>query len=133
MSEPAFLQPARTAPESQAKPKVMRRPSQFSSATPAKIQAPTPVVEPMLFAPLTPAQPAVTTIHEPSPWQNDGRFALALLVIVLVVNVTLYYALRQLAPAATQTVLVQSATAATGAVNILDDSKSTVITTTSEQ
>ena len=78
-----------TAPsEPIARPKVMRRPPQFSSPTSATRQPATILADQHLDAPaLDAAMPTTPASSITRPWQDDGRFAVALLAIVITVNV----------------------------------------------
>lgn len=91
------IDPSGTDAEMTARPKVLRRPSQFS--TPVNTPAAQPVNLPV---------PVLQSTEQPagirsSPWQEDGRFGLALVLILLVVNLALMLWLPHLRqpPAAT--------------------------------
>jgi hypothetical protein len=75
------------ATEGSARPKIMRRPAQFSGSLPAAI-------------PALPAIAAAPTKPETAPtrpaWQDDGRFGVALVLSILVVNIALMILLPRL-------------------------------------
>lgn len=72
-----------------ARPKVMRRPSQFSQPASVLRSEPARAIETRLDAPPTRDAATAPTQGAPTlrPWQEDGRFAVALLAIVIAVNV----------------------------------------------
>jgi hypothetical protein len=77
--------PSRVIAAPPVKPKVLRRPAQFSAPT---SHAPTPETTNLRTDALTkPEQPASQALTR--PWQDDGRFAISLLAIVIVVNIAL--------------------------------------------
>lgn len=76
-----------------ARPKVMRRPAQFSKAAP-----PAMADTPHLPIPVAPEPPAPRAMRS-HPWQEDGRFGLALVAILLAVNLALMLWLPHLVPA----------------------------------
>lgn len=59
-----------------ARPKIMRRPAQFSSPSPVII-----VQAPMLNPPTE-----TNSVMATQSWQDDGRFAIALVVVVVAIN-----------------------------------------------
>ncbi|MFM9889685.1 MAG: hypothetical protein ACKVOE_03435 [Rickettsiales bacterium] len=74
------------------RPKVMRRPAQFSQPTP-------PVVaETQLAALPVVSEPSLARLPRTYPWQDDGRFGLALVAILVVVNLALLLWLPHLLP-----------------------------------
>jgi hypothetical protein len=80
------------ATEPLARPKVMRRPSQFSSAptavfTPPRDPEPTPNLADERLPEPTPALPAL--LPAPRGWQDDARFGLVLVLALVVVNAAL--------------------------------------------
>lgn len=75
----------RGAPAPQVKPKIMRRPAQFSTPTLTTANTSTPDLH--LDAPQPVPQHLAAPM--PRPWQDDPRFAIALLAIVIIVNVAL--------------------------------------------
>jgi hypothetical protein len=128
MIERAATRLESSSPESLAKPKVMRRPAQFSgSVSPAVTDIDiTPAPAPSRsFAALTNSQPAQDSL----PWQHDGRFALALLAVVLFVNVAVYFTLTMVSHhSSTQGVHTQSAHGKNDSgIHILDDSRSVAL------
>lgn len=95
MNLPALKTPPPDERESPAaaRPKIMRRPAHFSG--PPTQDTPTP-------PPTTPAKAASAPITVGMrPWQEDGRFGLALVVILLMVNLGLMLWLPRLQPRAT--------------------------------
>lgn len=87
-----------TETENVARPKVLRRPAQFSQpATPAhpKLQPP---IDIRLDAPARDTPTAAAPIAQRN-WQDDGRFAVALLAIIIMVNVIVGVWLTRMAPA----------------------------------
>lgn len=79
----------------QVKPKILRRPAQFSSpATPLS-----PSHTPDLRIDTSQAMPQQAAIALPRPWQDDPRFAIALLAIIITVNVALILWLAPTTPA----------------------------------
>lgn len=69
----------------QVKPKILRRPAQFSSPAAPSHDRATPDLRLDTAAPAAP----LTTSPLPRPWQDDPRFAIALLTIIIVVNLAL--------------------------------------------
>lgn len=83
------------------RPKVMRRPAQFSTPASNLRVPPTLPLEQRLDAALRePAAPAVQATPSARAWQDDGRFAVALLAIVIVVNVAVSIWLSAMSPPA---------------------------------
>lgn len=77
------------------RPKVLRRPAHFNTKT--AIEAPVPVLLPLHTATSQAAE-------KPSPaafraWQDDGKFAITLLAIVIVVNLVVSAWLSAISPA----------------------------------
>lgn len=87
----------RVALAPQVKPKILRRPAQFSSPASAPLASNTPD----LRIDTSQAMPQQTTANTPRPWQDDPRFAIALLTIVIAVNVALSFWLAPSTPAPT--------------------------------
>jgi hypothetical protein len=83
-TDPIFAQPTRTAgaDEPAARPKVLRRPSQFSHVPATPAEAPPEQQLPALLPNARPA-PAATVSHG---WQEDSRFGLLLIAVLVVVN-----------------------------------------------
>ncbi len=89
--------PDSTPSEPLVRPKVMRRPAHFSATTVAKTPAPsapaparprdTASENENLAA--SPAAPAASTSPAQKPWQDDIRFGIALLSILVLVNFAL--------------------------------------------
>lgn len=77
--------PPQDAAAPQVKPKILRRPAQFSSPAAPSHDSATPDLR--LNAPPLASQHATTSL--PRPWQDDPRFAIALLAIIIIVNVAL--------------------------------------------
>lgn len=73
------LTSAPSASDTTARPKIMRRPAQFSSPTPILI-----VQEPALNTPVD--QPHESLTITVKAWQDDGRFALALVLLLMAFN-----------------------------------------------
>lgn len=88
-SLPVLVEPSKTPAPSEgvAKPKIMRRPAQFSK--PAIRHDPAASADTRIEA--NAATSASTAPHTPAlrPWQDDARFAFALLAIVIIVNLAL--------------------------------------------
>jgi hypothetical protein len=128
MSEHATTRLGSPHQDALAKPKVMRRPAQFSGT--AASTHPTDAVPPALLTirPLTPIMPSAA-IPAPLPWQHDGRFAIALLSAVLVFNIAVYYALSHSKASDPARRATTASTRASNAqnVHILDDSKSVAL------
>lgn len=80
--------------EAPPRPKVMRRPAQFSRARPAQ-----PAAE-LVPQPQEPAPAALPAAAKPRAWQEDGRFGLILITTLAIVNLLLVQLLSFL-PAAT--------------------------------
>ncbi len=107
--------------ESQPRPKVMRRPAHFS-AVPVVVEKDAPAATtpaPNVPAPLAdellrtePTPPPLPPSHALRSWQDDARFGVAMLFIVLVVNLGLMLWLPQLQPS-TATMAMQNTTPAT--------------------
>ena len=98
-------QPNGTAPdeaaETAARPKFSRRPASFSRASapaPASTVSDVPTFITPEAAPLAPLAPKFKPIVPPErhAWQEDARFGIAMLLIVLLVNVLLVSLLRHL-------------------------------------
>jgi hypothetical protein len=98
------------AGEAAARPKIMRRPPQFSSPTNVIINQ-----EPALNLPSL-TQPEVV----PLPWQDDGRFAIALVFLLVVINVLAVAWLVPSTPVAKST-FTTTQKAATPVVTILNE------------
>lgn len=109
--------PVPQAADGSVRPKVMRRPAQFASkALPAQ-----PL--PALLTQTDAAEPTKTALHTRA-WQDDGRFAITLLAIVILINVVVSAWLSAIAPTATPTAaipLISSAPDELKIVHILDD------------
>jgi hypothetical protein len=128
MIERAATRLESSSPESLAKPKVMRRPAQFSgSLSPAitDIDITPPPAPSRSVAAIATGQPA----QESLPWQHDGRFALALLAVVLFVNVAVYFTLTMVSHHSTaQGTHAQSTHGKNDSgIHILDDSRSVAV------
>jgi hypothetical protein len=85
--------------DSTARPKISKRPAQFSS--PAARASSVTALAPLL-TPEAPMSAPATAASAHKPWQDDGRFAVALLTIVLLVNLIVSYWLSQVQPATPQ-------------------------------
>jgi len=91
-------------PATPARPKVMRRPAHFSDIRPAPSVAPAIVLPAATTidenenlsasAPL----PAAVALPPSKPWQDDVRFGIAMLTIVVLVNVALMLWLPNMRP-----------------------------------
>lgn len=128
MSEHAATRLGNTPHEALPKPKVMRRPAQFSTSAASPLLADTIPPALLTIRPLSPTAPAA--VASPAlAWQHDSRFAIALLSVVLVFNVAVYYALSHSKASSpsrhTSTAGAHSAIAPD--VHILDDSKSVAL------
>lgn len=84
-----LVKPLPTA-EPLARPKVMRRPTQFSSA-PAPVFTPPPAPTPNLADERLPEPKSTLPAATPAPrgWQDDARFGLLLVLTLVVVNAAL--------------------------------------------
>ena len=104
------------------RPKVMRRPAQFANK--AITTQPLPTL-------LTQADGADNTkaIPHARAWQDDGRFAITLLAIVIIINIAVSAWLSALDPApispTTSIPLISSAPSELKIVHILDDDAAT--------
>lgn len=72
-----------------ARPKFARRPASFSRSEP-DAEAPLPPALPKIAA--APKLPAIPPSH-PHAWQEDARFGIVMLLLVLLVNLALAYGL----------------------------------------
>lgn len=86
--------PTANATETAARPKVLRRPTQFSHKA-APPPAPAISLPPLPAAPPA-ARPATLPTVIGTSWQEDGRFGALLILIVLLVNVLLAFTLPYL-------------------------------------
>lgn len=92
-----------TAPETTARPKFSRRPASFSrpAADPAPAAPATPAPLPLVPED-TPAlaTPGALVLRAPSimarPWQEDVRFGVVMVLLVVLVNLALFYGLKYL-------------------------------------
>lgn len=81
-----------TAPheETSAKPKVLRRPAQFSRKGAATPEQPAPHLAEAALPTMPHVSPRMPTASVTSPhWQEDGRFGMTMVAVVLAVNVLL--------------------------------------------
>lgn len=99
------------------RPKVLRRPAHFNAKT-TMIESPAPVLVPVQFM--------QHTAEKPTPvfraWQDDGKFAVTLLGIIIVVNLLVSTWLAAISPAKTVATSAAPVTAAASAssVHVLD-------------
>ncbi len=102
-----------SAADSVVRPKIMRRPAQFSHAEPIVI-----VQSPSLNTP--PEKADIATSIPSKPWQDDGRFAIALVLLLVAVNLLV---ILWLTPAAPPPAMVHSQTPEAGipGVTILNE------------
>jgi len=108
------------SPEVTNRPKVMRRPANFSAATASR---------PMPFEPL-PADllPTPPTHAAARSWQDDGRFGLAMLVVVMMVNLllTLAFSSPQAAKEVETTIIQSSGDPRAHATTVTESSPVTI-------
>lgn len=76
------------------RPKFSRRPASFSRPQPGGGSV-APATDEVLLTPSVPVTPATVrpVVPTPTPWQEDARFGVAMLVLVLLVNLALVYGL----------------------------------------
>ena len=98
-SEPTLVSSAPA--EAPARPKVLRRPAQFSSSATSN------VITPIVVPPTTKLDdmPDVTPVAPRPAWQDDGRFAVMLLAIIILMNVVVVSWLGLITPAAPKPVI----------------------------
>ena len=115
------LAPQATTPtpgnELAVRPKVLRRPAHFNAKA--------SIVEPASAPILVPFQPVPPAAEKTAPafraWQDDGKFAITLLTLVILVNIAVSAWLAAISPE--KAVTAQSAPiAAAPAVHVLDSS-----------
>lgn len=96
------------------RPKILRRPAQFSGEIPAgKVLTALRLAAPMPIVAATPAS---------KPWQDDGRFAVALLTIIILMNVLVTLWLAHITRQQTSnTTPAPHHTVTSGSVHVLDD------------
>lgn len=112
------------APEGAARPKVMRRPAHFAGSAPE-----TSNVVPMAVMRVEPLIPETTPALIPAvthSWQDDGRFGIALIALLLLINSTAILWLStkpQITPAASITITQKSEVTETNAspVTVMTD------------
>lgn len=87
--------PTESKSELMVRPKVMRRPAQFSVVEKLPPIPPAPLM-------LVPHNaPAIIAAPQARPWQDDGRFALVLLGLIIFMNLAVIAWLSALAPTQT--------------------------------
>jgi hypothetical protein len=104
--------------EGSVRPKVMRRPAQFAS------RAITPQPLPALLTQVDAPTNTKTVLHTRA-WQDDGRFAMTLLAIIIVINVAVSAWLSAMTPLSltppASIPLISSPPSELKIVHILDD------------
>lgn len=101
-------------------PKILKRPPQFSSRLRQESAAP----DNMRITQDEPPEPPPTIM--PLAWQNDGRFAVTLLAIIIVMNIALSYWLAQISTRPHNS--RPATTDETGIVHLLDSVAPAVVT-----
>lgn len=84
MTQTAPIRPMLTqSADAQARPKIMRRPAQFSNTGAQIIPHSLPLNMPNITTDMAPSTPIP---QPPRAWQDDGRFAITLLALVIGIN-----------------------------------------------